>query len=238
MTIIWHAADGEIMWLLCAHKVTGGPQQARTSTINTSPKMSSPPTQSAVSGTTPIELPSTTDNSTPVSTEKQGRSCFGCLCDMRRAVIILSLIGILLSALTIGSNYIFLFERAKDDIEKNNGSAADIQQIDDLFIINIVLSVLSIVGFVLAIIGAKKFYIPLVLVNVIYMPVGFAVLTTFIFQAAADIDELDYGFVNIVGPLIGVAMSIFVHLSFIREVHAGIMSEENYAKEEQSCCCV
>mmetsp|Transcript_5057 Transcript_5057/g.8281 ORF Transcript_5057/g.8281 Transcript_5057/m.8281 type:complete len:190 (+) Transcript_5057:104-673(+) len=169
-----------------------------------------------------------------ISSEKQGRSCFGCLCDMRRAVIILSAIGIIASALSVVSNHFFLFEGAKDETEDEK----DVNRLNDLLTVNIVLAVLSAVGFAMSIVGGWKFNVPLVLINTVYMPIGFAINNALFLLAASDIEGFNFSFINMVGPLIGVIASLFVHISFIKEVRAGIMSEENYAKEEQSCCCV
>jgi hypothetical protein len=181
---------------------------------------------------------SANSDSTPA---KRGRSCGGCLCDMRRALIILSGMGSLLSVLSLVSNYFLLYEPTKDDIGErtdDTSAADDMQRLDDLFLIQIVASVLSILGFALSIRGAMTFSVRLVIPNAIYMPLGFALLNISIFRAAGDIEEFDYSSGNLIGPLIGVVMSVYVHVSFIKEVRAGIMSPENYANEEQSCCCV
>jgi hypothetical protein len=161
---------------------------------------------------------------------------------MRRALIILSALGSLLSVLSLVSNYFLLYEPTKDDIadRASDGSSAgdDMQRVEDLFLIQIVVSVLSVLGFALSMWGAMKFSVRLVIPNAVYMPLGFALLHISIFRTAGDIEEFDYSSGNLIGPLIGVIMSVYVHISFIKEVRAGIMSPENYANEEQSCCCV
>lgn len=180
------------------------------------------------------EIQNDTKQSQSDEEEKQGRSCCGCLCDMRRAVVILSAIGILSTIFSVLSNRFFLFETAKDKIDDEE----DIKRLNDLFIINIIVAVLSLVGYSLSIIGGIKFNETLVIVNTIYMPTGFAVLQALLFSAASDIEGFNYGFVNMVGPLIGIFFSVFVHVSFIKEIRCGIMSEETYEREKQSCCCV
>ena len=167
---------------------------------------------------------------------KQGRSCFGCFCDMRRAVVILSAIGILVAILSAVINYFLLFEPARDEVLDNDSDAK--QQLDDLFAISMVVAGLSVVGFTLSIIGGVKFNQVLVIVNTVYMPIGFAVNQVFLFSVASDIEGFDYGFSNIIGPLIGIIMAVFVHVSFVKEIRDGIMSEKNYEREKQSCCCV
>jgi len=167
---------------------------------------------------------------------KQGRSCFGCFCDMRRAVIILSALGILGAIVSVVINYFLLFEPARDEVLDNDSDTK--QQLDDLFAISMVLAGLSVVGFSLSIIGGVKFNQVLVIVNTIYMPIGFAVNQVFSFSAASDIEGFDYGFSSMIGPLIGIVMAVFVHVSFVKEIRDGIMSEKNYEREKQSCCCV
>ena len=50
---------------------------------------------------------------------RQGKSCCGWLCDMRRTVIIMSAIGMLLQAATIGLNR-WQIDSAKDDTKNEN----------------------------------------------------------------------------------------------------------------------
>jgi len=176
------------------------------------------------------------EHNTSITDKKQGRSCFGCFCDMRRAVIILSALGILGAIVSVVINYFLLFEPARDEVLDNDSDTK--QQLDDLFAISMVLAGLSVVGFSLSIIGGVKFNQVLVIVNTIYMPIGFAVNQVFSFSAASDIEGFDYGFSSMIGPLIGIVMAVFVHVSFVKEIRDGIMSEKNYEREKQSCCCV
>merc|ERR1740139_2129998 len=108
--------------------------------------------------------------------KKRGRSCFGCLCDMRRAVVILSALGILVAIVSV---VIFLlFEPARQDdegLDDDSSIDANNKQLDDLLIINIVVAGLSIIGGI-------KFNQVLVIVNTIYMPIGFAVNQIFLFS--------------------------------------------------------
>lgn len=173
--------------------------------------------------------------------KKRGRSCFGCLCDMRRAVVILSALGILVAIVSVVINHFLLFEPARqddEDLDDDSSSDADNKQLDDLLIISIVLAGLSVVGFSLSIIGGTKFNQVLVIVNTIYMPIGFAVNQIFLFSAESDIEGFNYGITNMIGPLIGIIMAVFVNVSFVKEIRNGIMSEKNYEREKQSCCCV
>jgi len=177
------------------------------------------------------------EHNTTATDKKRGRSCFGCLCDMRRAVVILSALGILVAIFSVVINHFLLFEPARDDedLDKNSDTK---KRLDELLIISIVVAGLSIVGFSLSIIGGVKFNQVFVIINTIYMPVGFAVNHIFLFSAASDIEGFDYGFTNMIGPLIGIIMAVFVNVSFVKEIRNGIMSKKNYEREKQSCCCV
>jgi len=174
--------------------------------------------------------------------KKRGRSCCGCCCDMRRAVVILSALGILLAIVSVVINHFLLFKPITQDYEgldDDNSSSDTNKQLDDLLTISIVVAGLSVVGFSLSIIGGIKFNQVFVIVNTIYMPIGFAVNQTFLFSAASDIEGFDYGVTNMIGPLIGIIMAVFVNVSFVKEIHNGTMSEKNYERrEKQSCCCV
>lgn len=173
--------------------------------------------------------------------KKRGRSCCGCCCDMRRAVVILSALGILLSIVNVVINHFWLFKPTRQDYEglDDNSSSDTNKQLDDLLTVNIVVAGLSVVGYSLSIIGGIKFNQVFVMVNIVYMPIGFAVNQTFLFSAASDIEGVDYGVTNMIGPLIGIIMDVYLNVSFVKEIRNGIMSEKNYERrEKQSCCCV
>ena len=165
---------------------------------------------------------------------KQGRSCCGCLCDMRRAIIILSVLGTFFQVLAIVFNKLFTFDFALDDIEDED----DRRRIEDLFSLHIGMTCLAIAGFIMAIIGGIKFKRRPVIMNMMIMVATFLVNAITFLNAANDIDEFDYGPVNMIGSIIGVVMSLYVHISFLRKMRMGIMTPENYPREEQSCCCV
>jgi hypothetical protein len=84
------------------------------------------------------------------------------------------------------------------------------------------LSLLMIVATILGIVGALRYNI--------YM-VGLAILPFFI----EFIAYLGYGPYWLV-PI--VALCVYPHVMFIKEVHEGIMTKERYTHEQQSCCCV
>ena len=165
---------------------------------------------------------------------KQGRSCFGCLCDMRRAIVILSALGMIFSIAGVLTNRFLVFDPAQDDAD----DPEDVNRLEDLFRLHIGMTILAIFGYMFAIRGGLKFNKRLVIANIVIMPAVFVTNTTTFLVAAGEIDEFNFGFPNVIGQAIGFVMSLFVNISFLREMRAGIMTEKNYANEEQSCCCV
>ena len=179
------------------------------------------------------------------TTEKEGRSCCGCLCDMRRAVIILSIVGILGQALAVLANRFLLFEMAIDDINDRTLDGFDDKDGDDdkrrlnvTFIIYSVVAFVGMLGYGSAIVGGIQFKSILVKSNVGVMIGVFVTQNVLLFRTAGDIEEFEYEVWNMIGPLVGLVMSTYVHISFVKEVRCGIMTRENYHNEEQSCCCV
>jgi hypothetical protein len=155
--------------------------------------------------------------------QRQGRSCFGCCCDMRRAVIILSALGIVISSLSYVGNLFFLFEPAKEDATE----ISDIDRIDTLNIINVAMTSLAVLFYTLAIVGAIRFNNRLVLINAVYAIINFMTTAALFTRASDDIDSFDLVYVNMIGgPAIGTAMTVYVNMTFYREVTNSTMSEK------------
>ena len=163
---------------------------------------------------------------------------------MRRAVIILSIVGILGQALAVLANRFLLFEMAIDDINdrpfNDKDGDHDKRRLDVTFIIYSVLAFVGMLGYGCAIVGGIQFNSILVKSNVGVMIGVFVTQNALLwqFRIAGEIEEFEYGVWNMIGPLVGLIMSTYVHISFVREVRRGIMTRENYHNEEQSCCCV
>ena len=181
------------------------------------------------------------------TTEKEGRSCCGCLCDMRRAVIILSIVGILGHALAVLANRFLLFDMAINDINdrtldgfNDKDGDHDKRRLNVTFIIYSFVAFVGMLGYGCAIVGGIQFKSILVKINVGVMIGVFVTQNALLwqFRIAGEIEEFEYGVWNMIGPLVGLIMSTYVHISFVREVRRGIMTRENYHNEEQSCCCV
>jgi hypothetical protein len=139
---------------------------------------------------------------------KQGHSCCGCCCDMRRAVIIVNIINLVSLLIQV---ILFL--------------SVDVDGVNTTLFI-----VASIIGFVVlfvGIIGANQFNKWLVGIagffyaaNVIYLLVLSFAAPSLLFSAALSV------------------LYVYPHVMFVVENGKGIMTQENYKNEEQSCCCV
>jgi uncharacterized membrane protein YecN with MAPEG domain len=156
------------------------------------------------------------------SPSKQGHKCCGCCCDTRRAVIIVNLVNIVL--LMIGMIVLIVAHNKvspddySDDKVKSQVQTFENVPLAALIAIPIVLMLCCVAG----IVGANKYNIYLV------GSAAVAYCVVFIMDLIA---------VNIVGAIIA-ALFAYPHFVFIHEVRRGIMSNETYHIEEQSCCCV
>jgi hypothetical protein len=175
------------------------------------------------------------------SGKKLGRSCCGCCCDMRRAVIILSILGIFFSVISVTTNYLLYFDYDRSPIYDNTEPLTDDQKktMNQLFYISTVLICGAVIFYALAIVGAVQYNTILLKFNVMYVIGNFIATTVLFFRAADNVAQFDYDFVNMIGPLIGTVMTVYANISLIKEIKCGIMSPETYrVREEQSCCCV
>eukprot|EP00542_Grammatophora_oceanica_P003060 CAMPEP_0194068626 /NCGR_PEP_ID=MMETSP0009_2-20130614/87195_1 /TAXON_ID=210454 /ORGANISM="Grammatophora oceanica, Strain CCMP 410" /LENGTH=178 /DNA_ID=CAMNT_0038721741 /DNA_START=472 /DNA_END=1008 /DNA_ORIENTATION=- len=172
--------------------------------------------------------------------DKRGHSCFGCCCDMRRAVIIVGILNIVFSVISL---VILLFtvqvvKNADDD------SVQDVvDEVDKAATSGIVMVVVGIVCSILAIVGAVIYNKWLVLVNIIYLIASYVAAVVINLQAASATEgnenEFNYGPLNIMVGVFFLALWIYPHAFFVKEVMDGTMDKETYkSNEEQSCCCV
>lgn len=169
--------------------------------------------------------------------KKQGRSCCGCFCDMRRAVIILSLLGVFSVVVSLVTNYFILFDELDwDEVEDISEEQED--DLRSLFSLQIGLSVGSVVCYLMATVGALKYNPRMIIPNIIFVVASFVYLTVRFSQTSNDIESFDYRPTSSIGSAIGVAMTVYVNFTLIKEMRSGIMTPETYPREKQSCCCV
>ncbi|CAB9503645.1 expressed unknown protein [Seminavis robusta] len=146
---------------------------------------------------------------------KQGHSFLGCLCDMRRAVIMINILGVGLGI--AGLLTVILVDKYGDKEEQKvflNGY--------DIWAL-IAIQAAVCVGHFSGLMGAVNFSICPVTITIL-MEIAYAVLS-----------GLDQNW-------IGLGVSIFFiypHVFLCYELAKGIMTPENYFRQErQSCCCV
>mmetsp|Transcript_6947 Transcript_6947/g.10000 ORF Transcript_6947/g.10000 Transcript_6947/m.10000 type:complete len:191 (-) Transcript_6947:1228-1800(-) len=173
-----------------------------------------------------IDEEAVVENATTIR-EKQGHSCCGGCCDVRRAVIIICIINIvgntiimLLSATTKSMAHGIANGIATFDDDMFNSQAADqsVQTLDSELNSFMIIEFARIVAAGLAMLGAFTFNKYLVAINVISLLV----------PSVGSI---------IVGLLIN-GLFLYPHVFLILYIHNGIMTKENYPYERQSCCCV
>jgi hypothetical protein len=134
---------------------------------------------------------------------------------MRRAVIIVNIVNLVLLVIVM----IFVIIAHNEDNAKSESQ----KRLQDMNLgAFIAYAIIFMLFCVAGIVGAKKYNISLVGIAAVYYCVSF------IFSS---IQLYPVGMVSAI-------LFVYPHFVFIHEVRKGIMSEENYHNEEQSCCCV
>ena len=166
-------------------------------------------------------------DSSKVGGVKQGHKCCGVCCDTRRAVIIVNLVNIGLTAIAL---FGIAFAKANVENIQNNADQIDddelmatLEGFNDLPLGTIIaVAILRIAASACGVAGAYFYNIWLVGISAL------AYVLEFIFSLIG---------LQIDGAVIA-ALFAYPHYFFIQEVRKGIMSKENYPNEEHSCCCV
>jgi hypothetical protein len=149
---------------------------------------------------------------------KQGHSCCGGCCDVRRASIVLdimSLVSLVINVFAlsaVSTSSIFDDDEVKQKLSEGMPSAG----------VMIAIFVFEIVLLGITVWGAVSFSAPKVMVGLVVYSIG--VLTS-MFS------------LNLVGVVVNVFFA-YPHYFLYKEIKDGIMSKDNYYNEEQSCCCV
>jgi len=210
-----------------------------------------PPTVEAVAvtGLTPVPV-NASNGQPPVGSrqaipmhqqEKQGAKCCGCCCDYRRAVIIIAIIFICVTAISL----IF----AVLAVSLPGVSNFDDDEIEEIFngntTRNIATSAVSFVMALVALLGARFYNIPMLCLVILWFLVSYALSVYFGIDNINQVNALETGDVEyrypigvFVGQAIVTALWIYPHVGLILEIRSGIMSRETYPREEYSCCCV
>eukprot|EP00934_Nitzschia_sp_Nitz4_P000105 Nitzschia sp. Nitz4//scaffold109_size72162//39281//39898//NITZ4_005849-RA/size72162-processed-gene-0.14-mRNA-1//1//CDS//3329532772//105//frame0 len=169
---------------------------------------------------------------------KQGALCCGCCCDYRRAVIVMNIITILFSLGTILT--------VLDVVSFREFINFDDDQVEEIWDDSIkkagIYAAISIVCSICALVGANKFNMYLVLVNIFWIIIWTLLDCLNVASAAKKINDYVSDVTltivgNIISSIIFGALCIYPHAGFCKEVHEGIMTYETYPREEHSCCC-
>jgi len=165
--------------------------------------------------------------------EKQGSKCCSCCCDMRRAVIVLAIIGIVFNAVGFTQ---MLYQTISLGI-----SSEDEDCYYGLFAF---LSVIVAIGFAIGIglfvfklFAALKYNLCMLTTVLVFNLLELAFGLWYVINM--------YGYGGTTGQLIANIIvvigvfSVYIYpvIGLIREIKSGIMSEETYAREFYSCCC-
>ncbi|CAB9511217.1 expressed unknown protein [Seminavis robusta] len=179
--------------------------------------------QDQVPHATSTEVPYGNDLS--CSKEKRGHLFFGCMCDMRRAVIAVDVISIVLAvievcvAITALALFDEISQTTNDDVfsgwVKTNKHASEA-----LLGFVIGFGFVAILFYSLGIYGAANFNQCMVCAALVYHCIAvFANLVS----------------LNIPGILLS-GLFVYPHVMLFREIRLGVMTEETYVRERKTCC--
>lgn len=171
-------------------------------------------------GTVPlISTEQLTQSATLIAVKnKQGHSCCGGCCDVRRAVIVVDLvmIGLLLFDI-IGIVSILHHQTQPLEDDELEQAAQSIHGGFGIFMFLVEIGLLCV-----AIWGAITFSAQKVSVGLAVYGIG-CIMSLVRFNLPA---------------VLVTGLFAYPHYFLYQEINAGIMSQENYYNEEQSCCCV
>lgn len=174
---------------------------------------------------TPLDIEDGVASATPIR-RKQGHSCCGGCCDVRRAVVVLCILSIVgnfiglcssqaIKTFVDGAATSFSF----DDDSINQAKDQTVQSANSGMNQIMIFQCIALVSASLSMIGAFIFNKYLVMVNVIYLTVSIFAMPS-------------------LGILVVNGLWLYPHILLVIYIHNGIMSKENYPYERQSCCCV
>ena len=153
-------------------------------------------------------------------------------CDSRRAVIIVECIfGIAFNAIGIG---LLLTAANISTMFDDDGFGNELAR--ESIITSIIYGVGVLVSFV-TICGAVNFKVPLVAVGIVWTVCQ--TITDVVLQAQSYSEAgLRYPIIDAVIRISVAGLLLYPSAVFVAECRSGIMSRQNYAKEQYSCCCV
>jgi hypothetical protein len=175
--------------------------------------------------------------------EKQGQKCLGCCCDMRRAVIIISIMY--LSFSTISLVFLLGFESLRMATKDAFDDDVLLETIEHGYFVQSIFVGIGVVASMCSLVGAIQYNIYLVAINIVWLITEYIATVVIEMLAYLEIEESYAGTQNIrmpwaswvISAIIISAFFIYPMVRFIREINLGVMSRETYPREEFSCCC-
>ena len=178
-----------------------------------------------------------TTNNNNNNNKKLGKSCCLGSCDMKRGVIITSIIGILLSVVSYVTNLVLVFNNIKDPALLYSSEL--IAQIDLVNNIQIIMTVLIVCSYAISIVGAIKYNIKYIVCNSIFIIIYFTVLALLFINQKARNGVTEFSYATLIIPFVMCVMTVYTNKGLCQEIKSGIMTNETYeTREKQSCCCV
>jgi hypothetical protein len=173
---------------------------------------------------------------------KLGDNCCGCCCDMRRATIFVSILFISVSALSAVLLLAGEFLRLSTKDAFDDDELLDV--LEDSYFAQCIVTSIGLVTSTCSLLGAIRYNVWLVGVNIVWMVVTFFATMTIeilafkeINGAYAGTEDIKFSWWNNLVSALILLFWIYPLARFIREVNMGIMSPETYPREDFSCCC-
>lgn len=186
---------------------------------------------------------------TEAGEEKQGGKCCGSCCDFRRAVIVLSIIGIVywviililgLTGVGVGIARAGQFSELDDDAANIAATVSSLVALGAGILTAI--AVVNMIFFIFQLVGALKYnmcmLVTCLVVNLIQLV--YNVVTGFTNPSTMPdgTESLAFTIISaIINLIIYILLFIYPLGMLIKEIKGGIMSEATYPREAYSCCC-
>ena len=175
---------------------------------------------------------------------KKGTKCFGFCCDFRRAVVYVAVFNILLSLIGVFRSLLFVASAKNDQIVGSIDDDSVLYGLQNSNRANGVFAGISLVSSSCALVGGLRYNADLVGVNIAWMVASF-LATTIIsihsyhvlseqrpYQGIEPIPTSYFLFSGVLATL-----CLYPQIGFVLEVKSGILSFQNHAREDYSCCC-
>lgn len=183
--------------------------------------------------------------------EKQGGKCCGCLCDYRRAVVVISIIYMINYFISCilwftGATTAVLFGAATRDNEDVDSDAALVAGGAAYIVGSFAIVFFFCNLFVLCAALRYSTCMLTTTILIVLIQFGFSIWQTIETQNQIQKSADEYNFETntaaglaggIIAAIIGYGLYLYPLIGLIMEIKKGIMSRETYPREAYSCCC-